>query len=142
MHVEVDQSKISNNSKNNKTSEVSKMKNENDKLLKRTLKFSQDLIDLINRLPKNLVNLDISEQVLQSGTSIGANYREACEAVSSKDFVHKIKTIIKEARETKYWLKLLLKNNLELPEDIIKLGKENAELIKIFASIAWKFKKK
>ncbi len=71
---------------------------------------------------------------------MGANYREACEAESSKDFVHKIRVVLKEARETKYWLKLLLKNNPQLSDEIIKLGKECAELIKIFSSIVSKFK--
>ncbi len=73
---------------------------------------------------------------------MGANYREACEAESSKDFVHKIRVVLKEARETKYWLKLLLENNPALSEEIIKLGKECVELIKIFSSIVSKFKRK
>jgi len=118
------------------------MKRDNTHLLERTLRFSEELITLIGKLPKNLVNLEISRQVLRSGTSIGANYREACEAESSKDFVHKIRIIIKEARETKYWLKLLLKNNPELSDKIIRLGKECVELIRIFSTIVSKFRQK
>jgi len=118
------------------------MKRDNTHLLERTLKFSEGLIKLINKLSKNLINLEISKQVFRSGTSMGANYREACEAESSKDFVHKIRIVLKEARETKYWLKLLLKNNPTLSEEIIKLGKECVELIKIFSSIVSKFKRR
>ena len=131
-------------SKDSKDNESVKteMKKYNENLLRRTLTFSENLIDLLKKLPKNLINLEISKQVFRSGASVGANYREACEAESSRDFVHKIKVVKKEARETKYWLKLLLKNNPELSEDIIKLGKECAELIKIFSSIVSKFKPK
>ena len=78
--------------------------------------------------------------LIKAGTSIGANYREACEAESSKDFIHKIAVSKKEARETKYLLKLLLKTNPSFQNDIITLGKEANELVKIFASIIKKFK--
>lgn len=80
---------------------------ENQKLSDRLIKFSLGLINLSGKLPKTLANLKILDQVIPSGTSIGANYNEACEAESSKDFVHKIKICIKEAKETKYWLILL-----------------------------------
>jgi four helix bundle protein len=114
----------------------------NRNLLERTLKFSEDIIELVNKLPKNVVNNSLAKQLVDAGTSIGANYREACEAESSKDFVHKMKVSKKEAKETTYWLKLLLKSNLNLRESIIRLGKESVELTKIFSSIVSKFKTK
>jgi len=110
-------------------------------LLDKTLKFSENIIHLVNKLPKNTVNNIFIRQLVRSATSIGANYREACEAESSKDFVHKIKISIKEARETKYWLKLLFKANPHFSEKIVKLGKESVEFVKIFSSIVSKFKK-
>lgn len=118
------------------------MKFDNTDLLDRTLSFSKGLIRLTRKLPQNISNREISRQLIRSGTSVGANYREACEAESAKDFVHKIQIAKKEARETKYWLKLLLSSNSDHSEEILKLGKESAELVKIFASIVMKFRKK
>ena len=71
---------------------------------------------------------------------MGANYQEACEAESSKDFVHKTKIVKKELRETKYWLRLLCKQNKEFMEEITCLGNESTELLKIFSAIVYKFK--
>ena len=118
------------------------MKFDNSDLLNRTLFFSEGLIRLVRKLPRGLSNREILRQLIRSGTSVGANYREACEAESSRDFVHKIQIAKKEARETKYWLKLLLSSNPDHSEEIIKLGKESAELVKILASIVMKFRKK
>ena len=78
------------------------------KMLERTLNFSENLILLVNELPKTSANLKIFHQIIRSGTSIGENYREACEAESAKDFVHKMSISKKEAKETLYWLELLI----------------------------------
>ncbi len=112
----------------------------NKNLEDRTLNFSENIINLVNRLPKNIVNNNLINQLIRSGTSIGANYHEACEAKSSKDFIHKIKISKKEAKEATYWLKLILISNKNFKEEIIKLGKESVELTKIFSSISSKFK--
>lgn len=111
-------------------------------LLKRTLSFSENIIDLIVKIPKSLVNIPIIKQVVRSATSIGANYREACEAESSKDFIHKLKISLKETRETQYWLKLLQKTNPKNKTSFYELEKETIELTKIFSSIIFKFKRK
>jgi len=115
-------------------------KKANQKLLDRTLKFAEDVLVLAQDLPKNIINNRLVLQLMDAGTSVGANYREACEAESSKDFVHKIKISKKEARESKYWLKLLLKTNLDFRNRIVPLKEEAGELVKIFASIVSKFK--
>lgn len=120
---------------------INKIEERNKFLLNKTLGFSEATIQLTSELPKNIVNAPLISQLIKSATSIGANYREACEAESSKDFVHKIKISIKEARETKYWLKLLLKTNSSFEKQIIYLGKESIEFVKIFSSIISKFKK-
>ena len=117
------------------------MRERNKLLLERTLKFSENTIQLVNKLPKNIINKPLIHQLIKSATSIGANYREACEAESRKDFIHKLKIVMKEARETKYWLKLLLKTNPNFEKEIIVLGKESVEFLKIFSSIISKFKK-
>ena len=112
----------------------------NKNLLDRTLKFAEDILALAQKLPKNIVNNPLILQIIKAGTSIGANYREACEAESSKDFIHKIKIAKKEARESKYWLKLLPKVNPNFRDQIVPLGQEVEEFVKIFASIVSKFK--
>jgi four helix bundle protein len=116
------------------------MSRNNKNLEDRTLAFSENILNLADRLPKNIVNKNSINQLIKSGTSIGANYREACEAESSKDFIHKIKISKKEAKESTYWLKLLLKSNKNFENEIICLGKEAVELIKIFSAISNKFK--
>lgn len=116
------------------------MEDKNKILLERTLRFAEEILELANRLPKTIVNQNLIRQLIKAGTSIGANYREACEAESSKDFVHKISISKKEARETKYWLKLLLKTNPNFRNTIVSLGKEANEFVKIFSSIIKKFK--
>jgi four helix bundle protein len=73
----------------------------------RTLKFSQDLIMFLKQCPQNSLTLPLLNQCLRSGTSIGANYREANGASSKKDFFNKIFICKKEAKETLYWLELI-----------------------------------
>ncbi|MCX6704676.1 MAG: four helix bundle protein [Candidatus Woesebacteria bacterium] len=102
--------------------------------------MSENLILLINKLPKTSANLVIFHQTIRSGTSIGANYHEACEAESAKDFVHKIRISKKEAKETCYWLVLLLKTNPKFKKELEGLSDEVSEFIKIFSKISSKFK--
>ena len=82
-----------------------------EKLLKRTFSLSQKAIDLIKTLPRDVVNQVIKKQFLRAITSIGANYREAIEAESRKDFIHKLQIVKKEARESLYWIGLIQYHN-------------------------------
>ena len=84
----------------------------------RTKQFALRVIKLVSSLPKSKTTDVIGYQLLKSGTSIGANYREAVRAESKADFIHKIGIAEKEAGETQYWLELLT----EL--DIVKKEKE------------------
>lgn len=87
----------------------------------------------------SLYNQNYLEQVIKSSSSVGANYIEANEAVSKKDFVFRIKICRKEAKETAYWLKVLIEtdgNNQEFES----LSREAVELKKIFSSIIEKSK--
>lgn len=112
----------------------------NKQFLERILRFVDSILELAKKLPKNIINVPLIKQLIDCGTSVGANYHEACEAESSKDFIHKLKITKKELRETRYWLRLLYKQNKEFKEEISCLGKESIELIKIFATIVTKFR--
>jgi four helix bundle protein len=89
-------------------------------------------------LPKNPTNLNVCNQLIRSATSIGANYREANESETKKDFKNKVCISRKEAKETIYWLELLMEANPELVKNIEPLKKESNELLKIFATIVIK----
>ena len=71
-------------------------------LEERTAKFAEDIIDTVKKIPVNPVNRRIIDQVGGSGGSIGANYSEANEAESRRDFIHKISICKKEIKETKH----------------------------------------
>lgn len=111
-------------------------------MLERLIKFAGKIIRLCQKLPQNQTNLALINQLVRCASSIGANYSEACDAESSKDFVHKLKISAKEARETRFFLRLLLETNPDFSEKIIDLGKESTEYIKIFSTILSKFKPK
>ena len=101
----------------------------------RTLKFGKDVINLCKSLPANVVNFKLIDQVVRSGTSMGANYREANETETQKDLRHKIRICLREGKETIYWLELSIEANPEYKDKIQKLIDENRELVKIFGSI-------
>lgn len=104
-------------------------------LEQRTLSFAKDVIRLCKQLPQNVINREIVGQLVRSSGSVGANYREANDALSKKDFNYRIKIVRKEAKETCYWLELLLEANPEQRSDIDRLFNESVELKKIFSSI-------
>jgi len=105
----------------------------------RTLQFAKQVIGFVNKLPKTIASIEISKQVVRSAGSVGANYIEANEAVSRKDFVLRIKICRKEAKETRYWL-MLLECSEELKSAKEKLIQEATELMKIFGAILEKCK--
>ena len=108
-------------------------------LEERTFTFARNTIVFINNIEKNLVNGEIGRQLLRSAGSVGANYIEANESLSKKDFVMRIKICRKEAKESTYWLKLILcKDGSE--SDRAKLVQESIELTKIFGAILVKSK--
>lgn len=105
----------------------------------RCLKFAQRVNKYINRLPRTITNIENSRQLARSSGSIGANYIEANESLSKKDFVMRIKICRKEAKETRFWLKLAEPLNEDLPEKELLIV-ECTELMKIFGSILEKSK--
>lgn len=109
------------------------IKNNKYNLEERTAIFAENIIDLVRKINKNEVNKRIVTQVVASGGSIGANYCEATEAESKKDFIHKISIAKKEIKETKHWLRLLARSNPECKDKIRKLWQEAHELLLIFS---------
>ncbi len=108
----------------------------------RTLEFGKRVIRLSKALSKNTVNFKLTDQFIRSGTSMGANYREANETETRKDFNYRIRICRKEGKETIYWLNLIIEANPEFKEKIKPLLQETIELVKIFAAILEKSKKK
>jgi four helix bundle protein len=112
------------------------MKNEEKDLLPRTKMFARRIIRLYCRLAKtNTVAQVLGKQVLRSGTSVGANYREANRARSKAEFIAKMGDCLKEADETLYWLELLLDENIVPADKLQPLVTESNELVAIFITI-------
>ena len=101
----------------------------------RTAKFGEGIIDFVRIMKLNVVTKLIINQLIRSATSIGANYMEVNHASSKKDFKNKISICIKEANETRHWLRMLAKAAPEKSEECKKLWQEAHELTLIFATI-------
>jgi len=111
-------------------------------LAERTAKLGEDIIAFAKRIPKNPVTLPLITQLVRAGTSVGANYCEADNACSKKDFVNKIGISKKESRETRHWLQMIVKAEESLKDTAWQyLMKETQELNLIFAAIINKCKK-
>jgi four helix bundle protein len=104
-------------------------------LEERTAEFSERIMRLADSVQANALNKSIVSQLVRSSSSIGANYCEAIEGESKKDFIHKMSVSKKEIRETKYWLRLLVTSNPEIREVAVGAWKEAHELLLIFAKI-------
>jgi four helix bundle protein len=117
--------------------EIVKMDNKefSKKLEKRTRKFAVRIIKLSSTLPNSPEGLVIRNQITKSGTSIGANYREANRARSRADFKNKIKICESEASETQYWLEVIVEAEWLYWEKIKPEYDECSELLAIFTTI-------
>jgi len=104
-------------------------------LEERTAKFAESVIDLVKKLPDNSINKRLVEQVVGSSGSIAANYCEANESESKKDFIHKMGVAKKEIKETKLWLRLLARTNEDYKEELREIWQEAQELLLIFSKI-------
>jgi four helix bundle protein len=108
-------------------------------LEQRTARFGEAVIGFAKSVPRNVVTLPLIGQLVRAGTSVGANYCEADDSVSKKDFRHKISICKKESRETKYWLRMIAAAETETKQKGRVLWKEANELHLIFAAI-WRKK--
>ena len=104
-------------------------------LEERTAKFAEEIIKFAQKIPKTPVTIPTISQLVRSGTSIGANYCEADDAQTKKEFKRSINICRKEARETKYWLRMVATAIPNLKEEARILWQEAKELHLIFASI-------
>lgn len=109
-------------------------------LEERTAKFGESIIEFCLRIQKNEITRPLITQLVKSSTSVGANYCEADDAESGKDFKHKIGICKKEARESKHFLRVFAKTNPELTGEIRNLWQEARELHLIFNTIYRKVK--
>ena len=109
-------------------------------LEERTKKFAVRVVKAVGGFQKSSEGQIIGRQLLKSGTSIGANYREANRAESRSDFAHKVGVAEKEAAETIYWLEICLETGLGTNEVITGLHKEAGELLAILITIGRKAK--
>ena len=103
-------------------------------LKNRTKAYALRIIKLFQTLPKSGEAQVIGKQILRSGTSVGAQYREACRAKSPADFINKMEGSIQVLDETGYWLELLTDGNIVPAEKLVGLQKENDELTAIFVA--------
>lgn len=106
----------------------------------RTTDFALRIIKLYTSLPKSTEAQVMGKQVLRSGTSIGAHYREGHRAKSDADIVNKFETALQELDETDYWLELLVKAQILPAQKVNPLRKETSELLAIFTTIVTKIK--
>jgi four helix bundle protein len=106
-----------------------------EKLEKRTRQFAVSIIRLSTALPKTPEALVIRNQITKSGTSIGANYREANRPRSRADFISRIRICESEASETQYWLEIITDMGWLSQDAVRRVYKECSELLAIFTSI-------
>ncbi len=113
-----------------------------DELAERLLDFAVLIINLVNALPKTVVGRYIRGQLLRSGASPGANYEEARGAESRADFIHKMGIVLKELKESRFWLRLIQQTRLMKAHDMEPVIQECQELCSIVAKSILTAKKK
>ena len=102
----------------------------------RTLQFGRRVRSFVNQLPRTVCNIEDVKQLARSSGSVGANYIEANEAISKKDFAHRLRIARKEAKESRHWLRLLDTGGKVEPErERDALIQEATELVRIFSAI-------
>ena len=104
-------------------------------LEERTFRFARDVMRFTKTLTRSIQNQEVVRQLIRSSGSVGANYIEANESVSKKDFLLRIKICRKEAKESVYWLRLLDVSAGEAEAGCQSLAREATELMKIFGAI-------
>jgi len=105
-----------------------------EEIKSRTKKIGLKVIELIDELPPKQASWVLSKQILRSSTTIGANYRAACRAKSSPDFISKLKSVEEEADETMYWLEMMHEARLIQMEKTSPISQETSELLAIIVA--------
>lgn len=104
-------------------------------LLERTAAFGEAIVKLSRKIPRGPANDRLVGQLVGAGTSIGANYCEANEAFSKKDFKYTVSRCVKEAKETKFFLRMIIASEPHLADEARPLYREAHELLRIFGSM-------
>jgi four helix bundle protein len=105
-----------------------------DELKKHTKQFALRVMKLVDALPRSLSGRAVGNQLVRSGTAVGANYRAACRARSRREFLSRLGVVEEEADESGYWLELIADGALLKPRQIGALLQEAGELTRIFAA--------
>ena len=104
-------------------------------LIHRNKEFVMQVIDLMDQLPKSLVNPVFSRQLIRSASSVGANYRSACRAKSHPDFINKLKIVEEELDESIYFIELIqYANKGKFDDKLAQMEKEATELLSIYVA--------
>jgi four helix bundle protein len=103
-------------------------------LLKRTKAYALRIIKAVQALPRDEVSDILGRQLLRAGTSVGANYRAACRAKSTADFVNKLKIVEEECDESLYWMELLVEAGIAQLSRLRLLMDEGDQLVAIFVA--------
>lgn len=106
----------------------------------RTLVFSKNVIRTCKKIQINTISIELIKQLIRSAGSVGANYREANECLGKNDFAHRLRISRKEAKETSYWLELIIEANPAIKEEAMSLLNETREIRNILSSIILKAK--
>ena len=104
-------------------------------LEERTAQFGEAIVRFSRKIPRDPTNNRLIDQLVGCGTSVGANYCEANEPVSKKDFRHSISRCVKEAKETKFFLRMVAASEPQLADEARVLYREAKELLLIFCSM-------
>jgi four helix bundle protein len=91
------------------------MNGKGDQLSERMSDLVVAVVKVVDSLPKTVAGRHIGGQLISAGTSCGANYEEGCGAESRSDFIHKMSIVLKELKETRYWLRLILRTKMLAP---------------------------
>ena len=122
---------------------MEKVEDRKEMMRQRTRRFASLIIRFYCTLPKNRMKCQvIGKQLLRSGTSVAANYREASRARSNAEFVSKIELCVQEADETTLWLELLCDDCGIVSEQLVELLDESNQLISIFVTMSKNVKKR
>ncbi len=112
---------------------MTKVTNSKETELKlRTKDFALRVIKVVESLPKTTVGFEFGKQLFRSATSVSSNYRAACRAKSTKDFIYKLEVVTEEADETLHWLELITESNTIEQKKLESLMDEANQLVSIF----------
>ncbi|PJE67451.1 four helix bundle protein [Candidatus Shapirobacteria bacterium CG10_big_fil_rev_8_21_14_0_10_40_9] len=118
-----------------------KMEKKKD-IIERAFKFGVAVIKTADSLPKTPVGFAIANQLVRSGTSVGANIEEAQDGLTRKEFIRSMSIALKEARETRFWLRIAVESGTLFTKKVGTVLNESEELIKILVTIVKKSKMK